>query len=262
MPIAQLDRTVLSLKGETVCEFLNGLITNSLSDTLTFAALLTPQGKIIADFFIHKQSCTHLLIETPAKFGKALMTRLKMYKLRAQITIEDVSDTHTVYAFWNGEGDVGHPDPRHTDLGHRLITDDLLSVEHEANDYDLHRLALAIPDSIWDFDSEQVFPSDTNMDKLHGIDYKKGCFIGQEVASRMHRKTEVRKRMRGIKLSGSAQIGDDLMAGTRKIGTVKHVNRDYGIALIRLDRLAQIQDAVTLNDSPVTIMEPPYGHTP
>lgn len=169
MPIAQLDRTIISLKGDTVCDFLNGLITNSLADTITFAALLTPQGKIIADFFVHKQSDTHLLIETPAKFGKALLMRLKMYKLRAQIDLEDISDTHTVYAFWGGEGEVGLTDPRHSNLGQRLITDDLLSVEHEPNDYDRHRLSLSIPDSQWDFDKEQVFPADVNMDQINGV---------------------------------------------------------------------------------------------
>lgn len=273
MPIAKLDRTILSLKGDDVCGFLGGLITNSIADGLTYSALLTPQGKVIADFFIHKQSETHVLIETPAKFGKALMMRLKMYKLRAKIDLSDISDDYEVYALWDGEGDIGFTDPRLEGLGglkglgQRMIAEfGTLSPEHDADDYDTHRLVLSIPESQWDFETEQVFPADINMDQLNGIDYKKGCFIGQEVASRMHRKTDVRKRMRGLKLSGEAVKGDGIFTsmrniGTRNIGTVFHVNGDLGIGLIRLDRLAKAQDAIMINDRPIEVMEPNYGHT-
>ncbi|PHR59120.1 MAG: folate-binding protein YgfZ [Robiginitomaculum sp.] len=262
MPIAKLDRTILSLKGDDVCGFLGGLITNSIADGLTYSALLTPQGKIIADFFIHKQSETHVFIETPAKFGKALMMRLKMYKLRAKIDLSDISDDFEVYALWDGEGDIGLTDPRLKGLGQRMIAEfGTLSPEHDADDYDTHRLALSIPESQWDFESEQVFPADINMDQLNGIDYKKGCFIGQEVASRMHRKTDVRKRMRGLKLSSEAAKGDGVFTDTRNIGTVFHVNGDLGMGLIRLDRLAKAQDAIMVNDHPVEVMEPHYGHT-
>ena len=103
-----------------------------------------------------------------------------------------------------------------------------------------------------------MFPADANMDLLNGVDYKKGCFIGQEVVSRMHRKTEVRKRMRAVKLSGVAEMGDSLKAGGRTVGTLNHVNNGLGIALVRLDRLAATTDAVMVNDHPVQILEPNY----
>ena len=263
MPICRLDRTIFSLKGEDVAGFLNGLITNSLKSDLTFAALLTPQGKIISDFFVHHMADDSFVLETAEKFGKTLTLRLKMYKLRAKIDIKDISDTYDIYALWNGEGQVGLTDPRHPTLGQRLLSkDNHISPEQISDDYDLHRLCLGIPDSTWDFGTEQMFPADANMDLLNGVDYKKGCFIGQEVVSRMHRKTEVRKRMRAVKLSGAAQktvmLGDSLKAGGRTVGTLNHVRKNVGIALVRLDRLAAATDAVMVNDHPVEILEPNY----
>ena len=257
MPICRLNRTILSLKGDDVVGFLNGLITNSLHSDLTFAALLTPQGKIIADFFVHRISNEHVMLETSEKFGKTLALRLKMYKLRAKINMEDISADYDVYALWDGEGDVGLSDPRHPALGQRWLTKTQnLSPKHTSEDYDLHRLKLAIPDSMWDFGTEQMFPADANMDILNGVDYKKGCFIGQEVVSRMHRKTTVRKRMRGVKLSGTAQAGDRLKAGGRTVGTLNHVRPNHvrpnhvssgvGMALVRLDRLASATDDVLI----------------
>ncbi len=255
MPIAKLDRTIISLKGENVEDFLGGLTTNNMDADLSFAALLTPQGKIIADFFVHKMG-DGLVLETPSKFGKTLIMRLKMYKLRAKIDIEDISEDRFIYALWDGEGDVGLPDPRHKGLGNRLLTDDLLSTESSAEDYDLHRLSLGVPDSTWDFETQTTFPADANMDLLQGVDYKKGCFIGQEVVSRMHRKTTVRKRMRGLILSGAAQAGDDILAGSLKIGSLNHVRNERAIALLRLDRLAKASETPSVNGDPVTIMEP------
>ncbi|MCF6275716.1 MAG: hypothetical protein L3J05_08135 [Robiginitomaculum sp.] len=258
MPICRLNRTVISLKGDDVADFLNGLITNNLNSDLTFAALLTPQGKIIADFFVHKVN-DHLVLETAEKFGKILALRLKMYKLRAKINIEDVSADYDVYALWDGQGHIGLTDPRHSALGQRYLTKSgSLSPEHGPEDYDLHRLSLGIPDSTSDFDTEQMFPADANMDLLNGVDYKKGCFIGQEVVSRMHRKTEVRKRMRAVKLSGAAQAGDALKSGGRTVGTLNHVRNDVGMALVRLDRLASANDSVLVNDMLAEILEPNY----
>lgn len=267
MPICRLDRTILSLKGDVVAGFLNGLITNSLKCDLTFAALLTPQGKIIADFFVHQLANDNFVLETPEKFGKILALRLKMYKLRAKIDIEDITDAYDIYALWGGQGDIGLTDPRAPELGQRLLTKNgSLSPEHSPEDYDLHRLNLGVPDSTWDFGSEQMFPADANMDLLNGVDYKKGCFIGQEVVSRMHRKTEVRKRMRAVKLptklSGTAQEGDSLKADGRTVGSLNHVRNMLGIALVRLDRLADEADAVMVNDTPCEILEPNYEPQP
>ncbi|MEE9272799.1 MAG: hypothetical protein V3U57_05985 [Robiginitomaculum sp.] len=257
MPIAKLNRTIISLRGEGVEDFLAGLITNSLKKDLTFAALLTPQGKIIADFFVHKTNDA-FLIETPEKFGKVLLMRLKMYKLRAKINIEDISHMQAVYVFWNGTGDAGLVDPRAGKLGQRLLTNDVLPTQQSPNDYDMHRLSLGVPDSAWDFDTQHVFPANANMDMLCGLDLKKGCFIGQEVVSRMHRKTTLRKRMCKVKPSGPTRANDAILADGKKIGVLNHVRNDLGIATIRLDRLANTVETPSINDKSVSIMEPNY----
>ena len=260
MPIAKLDRTIISVTGETARDFLDGLITNNLDAEMTFAALLTPQGKIIADFFIHKKSDQEFLIETAKKFGKTLLMRLKMYKLRAKMDLEDVSKQFDVYALWNGEGEIGVEDPRLETLGRRLLAEKgALELEGNGVDYNAHRLRLSIPDSQWDFESESVFGHDANMDRLNGIDFKKGCFVGQEVVSRMHRKTEVRKRMGTVKLGGQAAAGDDLKAGKRSVGKILHIHGNIAMALLRLDRIKEADDPIVINGKPAEIMTPAYG---
>ena len=249
MPIAQLNRSVFRLAGEGVSAWLDGLISNSLKPDVTFAALLTPQGKIIADFFVTQDGDT-LLLDTPTKFAVDLFKRLRMYKLRAPIEITDVTETHNVYAIWDGEGDEGHSDPRHATLGQRLITQDFLD---SLDDYNAHRLSLGVVDSEWDFETVSTFPADANMDLMNGVDFKKGCFVGQEVVSRMKRMTTVKKRMRGLVFEADAKAGDKIMAGERVIGDVLHVHNQMGMGLIRLDRLKAAEVEPTINGAEVHI---------
>ena len=249
MPIAQLDRSIFRLSGEGVNAWLDGLISNSLSGQITFAALLTPQGKIIADFFVTKDG-EDLLLDTPSKFAPSLFKRLRMYKLRAPIEITDITETHNVYAIWDGEGAEGHADPRHASLGRRLITEDYLEAQ---GDYNAHRLSLGVVESEWDFETVTTFPADANMDLMNGVDFKKGCFVGQEVVSRMKRMTTVKKRMRGLVLSGHAERGDKIMAGERVIGEVLHVSGLMGMGLIRLDRLKAADVEPSVNGHEVKI---------
>jgi len=255
MPIAKLDRTIVRLSGEGVDAWLDGLITNNLKSDITFAALLTPQGKIIADFFVTKDDAG-LIIDTPEKFGAVLHKRLKMYKLRAPITIEDLSETHSVYAFWDGEGNVGHTDPRLPALGQRLISDDVLNGD---GDYNAHRLSLGMPDSAWDFETQTTFAADANMDLINGVDFKKGCFVGQEVVSRMKRMTTVKKRFRGLVFEGKANAGDDIKAAERVVGNVLSVHGTMGMGMIRLDRLKSATENPAVNGHPVQIMGGPDG---
>ena len=249
MPIALLNRSVLRLSGEGVNAWLDGLITNSLSGPMSFAALLTPQGKIIADFFV-TQDGADLLLDTPTKFAADVFKRLRMYKLRAPIEITDVTETHNVYAIWDGEGEEGYTDPRHVTLGRRLITEDYLD---GTDDYDMHRLSLGVVDSEWDFETITTFPADANMDLMNGVDFKKGCFVGQEVVSRMKRMTTVKKRMRTIELSGVAKAGDPLICGSRVIGEIYHINGMLAMGLVRLDRLKAAEIEPTVNGNEVRI---------
>lgn len=259
MPIEKLDRTVLRLSGEDVGVWLDGLITNSLKTDISFAALLTPQGKIIADFFVTRHQ-DGLLIDTPKKFGAALHKRLKMYKLRAPITLEDISETHSVYALWDGQDQEGHVDPRLPALGQRLISEDIIeNTKGHERDYNAHRLSLGIPDSAYDFETQTTFPADCNMDLINGVDFKKGCFVGQEVVSRMKRMTTVKKRFRGLVFETPPSIGVDIKAGERIIGTVLSVHRNMGMGMIRLDRLKSATENPTIDGSPVQIMGGPNG---
>lgn len=257
MPIAKLDRHVLRLSGENVTDWLSGLVTNTLENEINFAALLTPQGKIIADFFVVKDD-DGWLIDTPSKFGQGLKKRLTMYKLRAPIEITETE--HSVHAIWDGTGDEGLKDPRSPALGRRLYMESLAPTS-SAEDYDAHRLALGIPDSQWDFDTAEVFPATANMDFLCGVDFKKGCFVGQEVVSRMYRKTQVKKRLRGFRYDGTLK-DEDIKAGTRTAGQVLHRNNGLGMAMIRHDRLPDDDTALMVGETEISLLDLPNGNTP
>jgi len=249
MPIARLDRTVFKLSGEGVGDWLAGLVTNSLDNNVTFAALLTPQGKIIADFFIYRDGDAFLL-ETATKFAETVHKRLRMYRLRAPIEITETD--LKIFAVWDKDDLSGYRDPRHGSLGHRIVTDESLT---GSGDYNAHRLSLGVPDSEWDFESAKVFPADADMDLLNGVNFSKGCFVGQEVVSRMKRMTTVKKRMRSIIFEGDAKAGDRILAGERVIGDVLSICGKMGMAMIRLDRLRAAEFDLTINGSPVEVMK-------
>ncbi|MGB6228937.1 MAG: hypothetical protein WBF53_02270 [Litorimonas sp.] len=257
MPIHRRDRTVLKLSGDGVRDWLERLITNSLSAPVTFAALLTPQGKIIADVFVTDRG-DHLLLDTPPHMGGPLLKRLKMYRLRAPIGIEDVSEAMHVHCLWNAESvpEEGDPDPRQPALGRRLIADVPMD---DTGDFDAHRLSLGVPDSEWDFGVQTTFPADACMDQLNGVDFHGGCFVGQEVVSRMKRMTTVRKRMRGLVLDGPAEAGDKVLAGDRNVGQVLHVHDGMAMALIRLDRLREATASPTVRGERVDVMKSVLG---
>jgi len=254
MPIAKLNRTVLRISGEGVTDWLSGLITNNLDSDINFAALLTPQGKIIADFFVVKDA-DDWLIDAAEQVAEALKKRLSMYKLRAPITIEDTD--LNVHAVWDGQGSEGYEDPREPRLGHRLYGASLEGAA-DAAAYDLHRLSLGVPDSQYDFESSEAFPAGANMDRLSGVDFKKGCFVGQEVVSRMYRKTEVKKRMRGFSFEGGIE-GTKITAGERTIGDVLHTHNGLGMAMIRHDRLPEDDLPLMIGETEINLLELPNG---
>ncbi|MEL6688079.1 MAG: folate-binding protein [Pseudomonadota bacterium] len=256
MPIQQRNRTIIRLSGEGFKDWFEGLITNSLSAPVTFGALLTPQGKIIADLFVTDRE-DHLFVDTTPDMGPPLLKRLMMYRLRSPIDIQDVSEELNVYCLWGDEEeDRGDADPRLPALGRRLITSETLT---DTGDWDTHRLSFGVPDSEWDFGVQTTFPADACMDQLNGVDYHGGCFVGQEVVSRMKRMTTVRKRMRGLILSGPAKVGDKILAGNRNVGQVLHVNGSMAMALVRLDRLREADASPTVRSEAVQVMDSVLG---
>ncbi|WP_017932468.1 CAF17-like 4Fe-4S cluster assembly/insertion protein YgfZ [Robiginitomaculum antarcticum] len=259
MSITLLPDTILRLSGEGVYAWLDGIVTCTMPPPAKFGALLTPQGKIIADFFLFRDGETALYLATPSKFSDDLEKRLKMFRLRAPITIERADlKSYAIFGDEADEADMGQVDPRHPSLGRRVIAA-ALPATASLDDYNAHRLSLGVVDSHFDFDTAKVFPADVNMDLLGGVDYKKGCFVGQEVASRMKRMTIAKKRARGIICDNVFAVGDDIMCGERVIGTVMSAQNTMGMAMIRLDRFKSATQDPTLNGAPVQIMGSPDG---
>ncbi|MGY3238865.1 MULTISPECIES: CAF17-like 4Fe-4S cluster assembly/insertion protein YgfZ [unclassified Bradyrhizobium] len=258
------DRGVIKVAGEDARNFLNGLITTDV-DRLKpglgrFGALLTPQGKIIVDFLITEAPAGHgggFLIDCPKALAEGLATKLKFYKLRAKVTVDNLSDDLGVLAAWDGQPaaqpDLAFTDPRNAELGTRILIpedlkqklSDLIGAELvDAADYEAHRIALGVPRGGLDFMYGDAFPHETNMDRLAGVDFDKGCYVGQEVVSRMqHRGTARTRSVKVLLEDSSPEAGVSVMAGDKSVGTMGSSAKGKGIALVRIDRVADALDA-------------------
>lgn len=263
------DRGVIKVAGEDARNFLNGLITTDV-DRLKpglgrFGALLTPQGKIIVDFLITEAPAGHgggFLIDCPKPLADGLATKLKFYKLRAKVTVDNLSDDLGVLAAWDGQPgaqpDLAFADPRNEALGIRILIpedlkqklSDLIGAELvDAADYEAHRIAPGVPRGGLDFMYSDAFPHETNMDRLAGVDFDKGCYVGQEVVSRMqHRGTARTRSVKVLLEDSSPEAGVSIMAGDKSVGTMGSSAQGKGIALVRIDRVADALDA----DQPLT----------
>ena len=260
MPIAHLpDRAVISIKGEDAVSFLAGLLTCTVdaSPTLRYGALLTPQGKIIADFFLcgrprqeaGGEGQDGFLLDVANSVAEILLKRLSLYKLRAKLMFADISSELGIAASWEGSaptasGALAFPDPRFAAMGWRIIAPvDTLSRLANATpaDYDTHRIGLAMPNGGRDFVYGDAFPHEACMDQLGGVDFDKGCYVGQEVVSRTQHRGSARSRIAALRFLGEAPPeGVEVLAGEKRIGRIGSVDGAKGraIASLRLDRLA------------------------
>jgi folate-binding protein YgfZ len=256
------DRGVVKVAGEDARNFLNGLVTTDL-DRLKpglgrFGALLTPQGKIIVDFLITEVPAGHgggFLIDCPKALADSLATKLKFYKLRAKVTVENLD--LGVLAAWDGQPaaqpDLAFADARNDALGLRILIpedlkqklSDLIGADLvDAAEYEAHRIALGVPRGGLDFMYGDAFPHETNMDRLAGVDFDKGCYVGQEVVSRMQHRGTARTRSVQVLLDGaSPEAGATILAGDKPVGTIGSTSGGKGIALVRIDRVADALDA-------------------
>nr|WP_245376350.1 folate-binding protein [Bradyrhizobium elkanii] len=258
------DRGVVKVSGEDARNFLNGLITADIAELRAgqarFGALLTPQGKIIVDFLITEIPAGHgggFLIDAPRALAKGLADKLGFYKLRAKVVVENLSDSLGVLAAWDGEPvatpDLAFADPRTPTLGWRiLIPEDLKQKLAELigadlvdpGAYEAHRIATGVPRGGLDFMYGDAFPHETNMDRLSGVDFDKGCYVGQEVVSRMQHRGTARTRTVKIILDGPApEAGATILAGDKQVGTIGSTAGEKGLALVRIDRVADALDA-------------------
>ncbi|MCO5091539.1 folate-binding protein [Bosea sp. (in: a-proteobacteria)] len=266
MPATRLiDRGVIRVSGEEARGFLQNLVTNDMDEVTPeragYGALLTPQGKIICDFLIvalPAEDGGGFLIDCPLLQSADLMKRLKLYKLRAKVTLEDLTEACAVIAATDGAAlprDAGlvYDDPRLPALGQRAVTDRergeaLATGEPEA--YHARRVGLGIPAGGRDFAYGDAFPHEALLDQLGGVSFRKGCYIGQEVVSRMQHRGTARSRVVPIVFDDgvAAETGAEASAGGKPIGTIGSGADGRALALLRLDRLA---DALAAGTAPL-----------
>ena len=258
------DRGVVKIAGDDARRFLHGLVTTDVSKLAPgqsrFGALLTPQGKIIADFILVEAEAADgggFFLDCPRALVSTLVERLTFYRLRAKATIEDLSQTLSVLAAWNGTGTTEcglvYPDPRLPALGLRCLLPPALvgkaAVElgatlTDAKAYEVHRIAHGIPRGGLDFSYGDAFPHETDMDQLGGVDFSKGCYIGQEVVSRVEHRGTARSRIVPIAYDGFApEPGTTVTAGNKEIGMLGSTGGGRGLAMLRLDRAEEAMAA-------------------
>ncbi len=251
------DRAVLRVTGDEAPKFLNGIVTNAV-ETLApgaavFAALLTPQGKIVVDFFVVAADADEgggFVIDAPAALAGELAKKLAFYKLRAKVDIVERPDLAVVVVFdKEPPEDLGlvFADPRQLGLGWRVVLPregmeaalkaaGATVVEHAY--WTGRRISLGIPEGGKDFIYGDTFPHEADMDCIGGVDFKKGCFIGQEVVSRVERRDVARKRVVPVAFEGGApEAGAEVKAGERALGFMGSSAGRLGLAMLRLDRV-------------------------
>ncbi|CCD94312.1 putative glycine cleavage T protein (aminomethyl transferase) [Bradyrhizobium sp. ORS 375] len=261
------DRGVVQVSGDDARKFLNGLVTTDVTKLVPgearFGALLTPQGKIIIDFLVTQVPATEggerFLLDVPRALAQALADKLNVYKLRAKVAVGNLSDRLGVIAVWDGAvgtmPEQSFIDPRHERLGARVIAsqDALADIAARlgaeiagAEAYEAHRIDCSVPRGGLDFMYGDAFPHETNMDRLHGVDIGKGCYVGQEVVSRMHHRGTTRTRTAQVLLDGlSPEPGTPILAGEKTVGTMGSAAQRKGMALLRIDRATEAMEAGT-----------------
>lgn len=263
----RLDRTLIRVSGPDAVGFLDNLLTQDVTRLggagVQYAALLTPQGKVLADMLLWAQDDGGVIIECDPARGADLLRRLSMYKLRAAVTLEDVSDALTV-CYHQRPFSNAHPDPRFPDgaLGWRALsaTSAAQPLENGASIYDAHRIALGVPDLARDAQPDEVFAGEALLEELNGVDFQKGCFVGQENVSRMKRRATTRKKFCPVAFDGEPIApGTPIRAGSAEIGTFRTGTAGRALALLRLDRALGTQtEALDAGGRAVRLDPPPW----
>lgn len=265
------DRGIVEVAGPDAASFLQGLITNDIAkvdaQNAIYAALLTPQGKIIYDFLIVAVANGFFLDCGRACAGD-LANRLRKYKLRAKVTVTDRSSEFAVVAL-SLDGPALHdvPDPRLPKIGRRAVIP-IVGIESHLqtsgyalrpeSDYQARRLAMGIPDSALDIPPETFFPLDCNFEELNGVDFAKGCYVGQELTARMKHRATARKRLLPVSAATSLPpAGTAIKRDGIEIGELRGAIGANGMALVRLDRLGSATDA-TAESMSIKVGRPSY----
>lgn len=237
MSAHRLDRTILRVTGPDARPFLDNLITQDIgklsATRCLYGGLLSPQGKVHADFLIWPEATGGVWLEADPARGPDLLRRLTMFKLRAAVTIEDASTE--MAAVWG----QGAPDPRLPALGLRALipASEAEALSGETANDEAQRVALGVPDLVKDASVEEVFALEALFEELNGVDFRKGCFVGQENVSRMKRRATTRKKFCRLAFDGAPPAsGAPITAGAAELGTVRSVAAGFALGLLRLDR--------------------------
>jgi tRNA-modifying protein YgfZ len=277
------DRGVVSVAGADAAKLLQGVITNDMDliegQGALYAGLLSPQGKILFEFFVVRSPEGYCL-ETRRTKAPELAERLKMYKLRADVEIKDVSADYTVAAIWGGryaprgvgKTPLWFADPRLPQLGYRELTtlrsDWALGGDQcdsaTQDDYHAHRITLGVPEGGKDYVFGDTFPHEALLDQLNGVSFEKGCYVGQEVVSRMQNRGTARKRVVPVVAERPLPAcGTSIVAGGVELGRLGSVSGPRGLALLRLDRVAEFaekDEALWANEVRVRVELPVWAH--
>ena len=274
------DRGVLAVAGAEARDFLQGLISNDVTKAgpgrAVYAALLTPQGTFLHDFFLVEHG-EHLLLDCEAARLDDLLRRLTLYRLRAKVTLEDFSAEYLVAALMgeNAAGSefrdgVAFVDPRLATMGGRAILpregarEVLEAAGYDAAepaDYDRLRLANALPDGSRDLVVEKSILLESGFEELNGVDFEKGCFIGQELTARTKYRALIRKRLMRVDVDGPLPApGTPIMLGTKEAGEMRSGRDGTAIALIRLERLEEAgAEPLTAGEARITPVKPAWA---
>jgi folate-binding protein YgfZ len=255
-PILLADRGVLRVSGPQCEMFLQDLVTNDVTALAPgegcYAALLTPQGKILFDMIvvaIDEDGARAFLIDCAREQARDLATRLGFYKLRAKVTIEDRSDAIAVLAYLDAAPQargIVVRDPRSASLGYRAYVPRQRadSAQSDTTAYNSRRIAAGVPKGGVDFLYGDAFPHEANFDRINGVDFKKGCYVGQEVVSRMQHRGTARKRIVRVTFPGDPPpLGSEIKAGDTLIGMIGSSVGRHGLAMVRLDRAKEAKAA-------------------
>ena len=229
------DRRLVALLGADALPFLQGMVSNDVlglakGEGLVWAALLTPQGKYLADFFVGRKGNT-LFLDLPEEIAKATLQRLSMYRLRADVRFETLE--WPVGRALGAAPEGGLADPRHKALGWRSYG---LPTAAGSVDWAAIRVAHVIPETQIELIPNESYLLESGFEALHGVDFRKGCYVGQEVTARMKHKTELRKGLVQVQISGQAEVGTTILSEGKEAGTLFTRSGGHAIAYLRYDR--------------------------
>lgn len=271
------ERGIVEVAGEDADDFLQSLITNDIDKAVpggaTFAGLLTPQGKIVFDFLIYCPGEKRYWLDAPVEAAASLAKRLTLYKLRAKVTVADLTAGMAVAALLDEAATPPEApaavfaDPRHPRMPRRVVFPDPAGTARAAapaaDAYHDLRVALCVPEGGRDYAYGEAFPHEVCYDLLGGVDFDKGCYVGQEVVSRMHHRGTAKTRIAGV--SGAAPLppmGTEIAGGGHAVGHLGSSRGGLGIALVRLDRAEDAANAgvpLRAGETTLTLLRPDWA---